>query len=75
MFLFTSKPAEYSKITKFKQSLHIRSKREGPATLKVDKKYYDAVRGLKGGCIVGVEVPYNRAFDGSYKREKAVKTE
>ena len=68
--IFGIKPGEYSKITNFKQSLYNQKKHEAPATLEVPKKYYDTISGLKGGCIVGVELPYNRKSDGSFKREE-----
>ncbi|NIA06787.1 MAG: FtsX-like permease family protein [Actinobacteria bacterium] len=62
-------PNGYSKITNFKQSLWKQSLLPGPPTLDLpegfadDPKYRDS-----GACIVGVEVPYNRQPDGSYKR-------
>ena len=62
-------PDGYSKITKFKQSLWKQSSRSGPPTLDLPEGFaYDPKYTDSGACIVGVEVPYNRQPDGSYKR-------
>ncbi len=62
-------PESYSRITKFKESLHKQSGREGPPSFQLPEKFANDPR-IKGACIVGVEVPYNRRPDGSYDRKE-----
>jgi len=62
-------PEGYSKITNFKQGLWQQSHRPGPPTLDLPANFVP-VPGLniKGACIVGVEVLYNRDAQGNYDR-------
>ena len=62
-------PDSYSRITKFKESLYRQSVRQGPPTFELPEKFATDPR-IKGACIVGVKVPYNRRTDGSYDRKE-----
>ena len=62
------KPEGYSKITKFKESLWKQSAREGAPSLEIPAGFADKTY-LKGACIVGTQVVYNRRREGGYDRE------